>query len=129
MRHCWAGLALFLAVPTHAASLPAGTEQSGLTPDDQTRLAGMLDDHARTHPNGTGELVRQQQELSRQLMAELYSPSPDLSRIERLDLNIRELRRQILRAQDETTVAFYRELNSQDRVKLMKMNYPLPATN
>jgi hypothetical protein len=129
MRHRWAWLALFLAVPAQAASLPASADQRGLTPDDEARLAALLDDHARTHPNGTGELVRQQQELSRQLLAELYSPSPDLSVVERLDLQIRELRRQILRAQDETTVAFYRGLNSEDRVKLMKMNYPLPATD
>jgi hypothetical protein len=129
MRHCWAWLALCLAVPAHAATLPAQAEQSEPTSDDQARLAARLDDHSRTHPNGTWALVRQQETLSQQLEAELYSRSPDLAIIERLDLQIRELRRQIVRAQDEATVAFYRGLNSQDRITLMKMNYPPPLAN
>ena len=129
MRHCWAWLALFLAVPAYAGSQPASAEQRRLAPADQARLAGMLDDYSRTHPNGSSELVRQHDELYQQLVAELYSTSPDLARIEQLDLRIRELRRQILRGQDEATTAFYRGLNSADRVKLMMIDYPLRETN
>jgi len=129
MRHCWAWLALCIAVPANAASLSAEADQSRPSSDDQARLAARLDDHSRTHPNGTWALARQQEALSQQLVAELYSTSPDLAAIERLDVQIRELRRQILRAQDEATAAFYRDLNSHDRITLMKMNYPPPPTH
>jgi hypothetical protein len=127
MRHPWAWLALFLAVPAQASPLTESAEQRELAPEDRQRLAERLYEHSRIHPIGTWTLIREQQEVSQELLDELYSPSPNLERIERLDLRVRELNRVLSRGIEETTTAFYRRLNPDDRLNLMKMNYPLPA--
>ena len=126
MRHPWACLTLFLAVPVHASPV-TGAEQRELAPEDRQRLAEMLYEHSRIHPNGTWTLIQEQDDDSQELLEELYSPSPTLERIERLDLRVRELNRVVSRGIEETNTAFYRRLPPEDRLNLMKMNYPLPV--
>lgn len=126
MKHQWILLALFMAVPASARPLPEGADERRVAHEDVRRLMQLVIQRSQVEAAQQRDDYREERDLGDQIMAELYGPSPNLALVEQLDKRRRELARKAREFSEGVADRVYRGLPPEDRLKFMKMTYPLP---